>query len=61
MNRKKTAKHLAQVENQDSEKIAAARDFVTEIIDAGEPWTDPDFAPCQDSVQIPGEKPAASR
>lgn len=27
---------------------------VHDIIDAGEPWTDPDFPPCDDSLRVPG-------
>lgn len=35
--------------------------MVAQIIDAGEEWTDPDFPPNQNSIQVPGEKPNASR
>jgi len=30
------------------------------VIDAGEPWTDPEFPPQQSSIALPGEMPQPS-
>jgi hypothetical protein len=45
----------------DNEAVAKARAFVNDIIAQGEPWTDPDFPPTQESVGKSGELPEASR
>ena len=46
-------------EEEEGAAVKAAREKVQAIIEAGEPWTDPDFPPTQDSLYAPGEKPVA--
>ena len=39
---------------QQQEVLREAVLKVQAIIEAGEPWTDPDFPPCTDSIRVPG-------
>ena len=41
--------------------IDKALSIVNAIIEKGEPWTDPDFPPCDSSIMKPGDKPLETR
>lgn len=54
-------RHREKGDSKEAQEIAEALSKVNAIIQKGEPWTDPDFPPCESSIKKPGDRPLETR